>query len=611
MTLSTVPPAPRWQPRLVAAPAGQVADGQVAGDPRLERLLQAVGALSWSLDPCTLRILDVDGDVRAVLGRSAGALLGSDAGWLAVAHPDDRAHVGRALASLPADGGNLVHRTIADECSVRWLRSVVDPTVDPSGTVVRIDGVTTDVTERIEREAQLRGTVGFLHRISEVTGVGGWEIDLDTGQAAWTPTTRRILGAPADHEPSPRELRDTLVPGEHRDRLLAAVGRCVAVGAPWDLEVEVQTCGGVRRWVRVLGRGVRDEPGDGPAPRVRRLEGAVQDIDAQVRATRDLAASEERLKLVLRGSDDGWWDWDLDAGTVFYSPRWYGMLGYAPGELPATPELLLELLHPEDRPRVETTLTAALTGELETYEIEFRLRHKDGHDVPVRSRGFVRRDPEPSRIAGTNVDLTAQKRAEARQAALYRDLQRANVELQRQATVDGLTEVANRRRFDTVLEQVWQRACGDHLPISLLLCDVDHFKVYNDHHGHPAGDRALIAVAAVIRGAVRGAGDLVARYGGEEFAVLLPGTGSVEAQRIAQRIRDDLDALALPHPHSPVRGQVTLCIGVASLRPTPGSWSQTLITRADDALLRAKRDGRDRIVLAGAGDGPSGSRGAS
>ncbi len=142
---------------------------------------------------------------------------------------------------------------------------------------------------------------------------------------------------------------------------------------------------------------------------------ADDDISELKRAKDALAASETRLSLVLKGSNDGWWDWDLVAGQLFYSPRWWAMLGYVPDELPADQALWVRLMHPDDVERVQRLLGDLLAHGPDTAEVEFRLRHKDGHYVPVLSRGHIVRGPDgqPWRLSGANTDLTARHQAEA------------------------------------------------------------------------------------------------------------------------------------------------------------------------------------------------------
>ncbi len=164
------------------------------------------------------------------------------------------------------------------------------------------------------------------------------------------------------------------------------------------------------------------------------------------------------------------------------------------------------------------------------------------------------------------------------------------------ARIDGLTQIANRRRFDEYLLQEWGRHVRIQQPLSLLICDVDHFKLYNDRCGHQAGDECLKSVAKAINQCFR-TGDLVARYGGEEFAMVLPHTNCAGAVRVAERVRSAVAAAGLPHAASPVCGQVTLSIGVACRTPQPrdAADSRTLIEEADRNLYLAKHRGRNRV----------------
>ena len=183
------------------------------------------------------------------------------------------------------------------------------------------------------------------------------------------------------------------------------------------------------------------------------------------------------------------------------------------------------------------------------------------------------------------------------QAELYQQLQNANQTLQRLASLDGLTQVANRRRFDEYIQQEWRRLSRENLPLSLILCDVDFFKLYNDKYGHLAGDFCLQQVASAIGSAVKRPADLVARYGGEEFAVILPNTISQGAIHVAKSIRQKVRDLAIAHGGSQISQFVTLSLGVAGTFPNPASSPAKLIAAADMALYEAKNQGRDRLVL--------------
>lgn len=163
------------------------------------------------------------------------------------------------------------------------------------------------------------------------------------------------------------------------------------------------------------------------------------------------------------------------------------------------------------------------------------------------------------------------------------------------ALIDGLTQIANRRRFDEAIALEWERHLTSQQPLALLLCDVDHFKLFNDHGGHQVGDHCLQTIAACLSASFRPQ-DIVARYGGEEFAVLLPNTREVAAFRAAQRARTAIEILAIPHPASPTSPTVTLSIGVAAaVCDGPISSPDELIAAADKHLYLAKQTGRNRV----------------
>ncbi|MBW4692017.1 MAG: diguanylate cyclase [Lyngbya sp. HA4199-MV5] len=177
-------------------------------------------------------------------------------------------------------------------------------------------------------------------------------------------------------------------------------------------------------------------------------------------------------------------------------------------------------------------------------------------------------------------------------------LELENRTLQHLATSDTLTKIANRHHFDQYLDYEWHRSARTQSSLALILCDVDFFKRFNDHYGHQAGDNCLMLVAAAIKGAVKRPADLVARYGGEEFVVILPDTDVKGAVEVAERIRAQVKALAISHAQSTVAQTVSLSLGVVSTIPHSQGAAATLIATADQALYRAKAEGRDRSVVA-------------
>ena len=172
----------------------------------------------------------------------------------------------------------------------------------------------------------------------------------------------------------------------------------------------------------------------------------------------------------------------------------------------------------------------------------------------------------------------------------------ANRELERLSSLDGLTGIANRRYFDTMFGREWRRALRETEPISLIMCDVDYFKLYNDSYGHQPGDECLKLVASTLAAAMQRPADLVARYGGEEFVILLPGTHARGAINIAERARQAVLALQLPHEASTVHDCVTLSMGAATMVPMLKHSPDERLLAAEKALYQAKDQGRNRVI---------------
>ncbi|MDP5338247.1 MAG: PleD family two-component system response regulator [Nodularia sp. (in: cyanobacteria)] len=182
------------------------------------------------------------------------------------------------------------------------------------------------------------------------------------------------------------------------------------------------------------------------------------------------------------------------------------------------------------------------------------------------------------------------------QAQVYKQLEAANLALQHLANVDGLTGLANRRRFDYYLNTQWINSAQEQSPLSLILCDIDFFKFYNDQYGHPAGDICICKVGNLLNDKARKHQDLVARYGGEEFAVIMPYADVSGAFYVARAIQTGVNNLQIAHTASTISQYVTMSMGVATMNPTWESSPSNLIMAADQALYQAKKQGRNRIV---------------
>ena len=196
-------------------------------------------------------------------------------------------------------------------------------------------------------------------------------------------------------------------------------------------------------------------------------------------------------------------------------------------------------------------------------------------------------------------ELTAKLEIElAERRRISEELAKANQKLQRLAILDGLTKIPNRRRFDEVLAREWRRQFREEKPLSLILCDIDYFKRYNDTYGHQAGDECLRQIAQVVANAARRPGDLAARYGGEEFAIILPETDADGAMHVARLLQNEVRNLKIIHEQSEVSRYVTLSIGVFCVIPKPGTSPDFLIRSADLALYQVKEQGRNAVIFA-------------
>jgi len=188
-------------------------------------------------------------------------------------------------------------------------------------------------------------------------------------------------------------------------------------------------------------------------------------------------------------------------------------------------------------------------------------------------------------------DITERKRNEEA-------LKRANRKLEKLATIDGLTQLANRRTFDITLEKEWRRMRRSRQPLSVILSDIDYFKRFNDHYGHQEGDDCLKAVAGGIKNCLHRPADLAARYGGEEFVVVLPNTPSDGAKYVAETIRAAIAALQYAHARSEVEAFVTLSLGVATIVPSSeDADAEDLVKMADKALYESKEAGRNLVTV--------------
>lgn len=287
--------------------------------------------------------------------------------------------------------------------------------------------------------------------------------------------------------------------------------------------------------------------------------------------------------------------WKIDWETLrfaYIGPQIEELLGWAPQSW-ATVQDWADRMHPEDRSWVFDFCVAQSQAGVD-HEADYRALRKDGEYVWIRDVVHVVRNPDgsPNALIGFMFDISERKRTEERLLDMQRELEELSFK-------DGLTGVANRRRFDMIVENEWRDAVAGRQAISVVVLDIDFFKQYNDHYGHLEGDECLKRVAAALAGIVRSPRDLLCRFGGEEFVLLLPGTDEATAMALAWRCLDLVDKALIPHAGVGSGKRLTLSAGVHTTVPMERDEVLPFIAVADRRLYLAKERGRARVVADG------------
>lgn len=325
-----------------------------------------------------------------------------------------------------------------------------------------------------------------------------------------------------------------------------------------------------------------------------------EDITEQRAAVEALRRSEEKLRalftsmtdIILVIREDG--SLEEVAPTASDLIRKKGTSGRSLADLfpEEQTEFFLQAIRKALHQQPYITLEYSIVVEGMERWYEARLSAISSSTVLFISRDATERVLAQRALHAANIEL--ERRVEER----TRELQVLNQRLREIATKDELTGIANRRLFNEALDSEIRRARRDKRSLSLLLCDVDHFKKYNDRYGHQAGDECLKRIGRLLSSLFRRAGELPARYGGEEFAVILPGTDAYQAILMAEKLRAEVEAMHIPHEASETSPWVTLSIGVVSVQPKARHNAAFFITEADKALYRSKNEGRNRVTVA-------------
>lgn len=354
-------------------------------------------------------------------------------GWLKQIHPDDRlgtaaAWHGAIAAGVPFDGEFRIHR---HDQSYRWFRARAVPQRDEHGRIIRWLGSAADIEEQkqardilhdanrkleervVERTEALRESEAQLRAIIEAEPACVKMLDASCRLLDMNLSGLVLIEADSLEQVRGLSVLELILPAHHQAFLEGI--RAVLSGETVLQVFEIQGLRGTRRWMEQRAVAMKGDHHHGPP----RIIAITHDITDRLREQRQLRESEERLHLALRASRDAHWDWDLLTEQRYFSPRYWEMLGYSLSEAVLPEQAWSQLVHPDDRSLAEQTLQESLLGGVSSYEVEFRLRHKQGHYVPVLSRGLIERDGFGGaiRVAGVNSDLTDRHRAEAEKRA--------------------------------------------------------------------------------------------------------------------------------------------------------------------------------------------------
>ncbi|MFM7191360.1 MAG: PAS domain-containing protein, partial [Microcystaceae cyanobacterium] len=320
-------------------------------------------------------------------------------------------------------------KIIRGDGSLGYIFSKGQPVWNDQQEVIALQGVLMDVTDRkLAEEALQQNEARFQKLAATLPGILFTVVQSPNGTIRFSycsPLIQSILGITVEQVlADSRSLLDRIHPQDF-PRYRRTIQDCIAQLSPFNLDLRMQLPTGQWQWLRVSAQPEYLDQGDIA------WYGVSLDITAQKQAEAERDELQERLSLVLQGSNDGWWDWNMVTQEIYISPRWWQMVGYEPGEL--DPESWYDLIHPEDLPNVQTTLNAFLANTTQQFcEIEYRLRHKQGHDVPVFSRGLTIRDDQgnPLRNVGTNTDLSVLKQKEQQLQDALAALQELNQQLE-------------------------------------------------------------------------------------------------------------------------------------------------------------------------------------
>lgn len=511
---------------------------------------------------------------------------------------------------------------------VKYQRLTLSPQYE-GDRVAGLFWVLNDITAHRHTSELLNTETNFFRHSLEAAAVGIWDWDFAKDEIMWSPPQEKLFGMMPGSFDGQSDSFWTLVEARDREQLKAAIDQATQPKQSFAAEFRVVWPDDTHRWLSQRGQVIRDEQG-----KALRMVGVTFDVTVQKAVEAKLREQVEREHLIAKISQEinraeavnELLPQIIEEARQFLGidrlilidlrEQTAGKVAFESHSSEVGAMLAWKIRHPwalktaflnKCRQGHPIAISNVSTLSLDRAELDFLAFFQIAAELTVplldnqklrgllsaQSRSPYDWQPEDQRLLETLGTLISSALQRER---LHRRLTRANQKLQRFAYLDGLTQVANRRRFEQFINHEWRRLMREQAPLALIMADIDQFKAYNDIYGHQMGDECLRRVAGTLRSAVQRPADIVARYGGEEFAIVLPNTDLEGAETVAEKLRLRVKAQKIPHQGSTSEPIVTLSLGLAVTCPHPLQTPHDLIKAADTALYQAKAAGRDRVA---------------
>lgn len=505
--------------------------------------------------------------------------------WSLLLHPDDLARVQHAVTEQLASGGQFLSEFRYRTAGQQWLWIQARGRVmsrDPAGRPLFMTGTHAEIEDQSTALELATNVNERFRKIAEnVPGVLYQYQQWPDGRGAFpfaTPGIEDIYGLAPEAVMNNAELVFERIHPQDLTWVRDSIARSMADLSPWLSEYRVCLQNGRCIWVE--GHASPERQADGSTL----WHGYIRDVTDRKELEYQLQTEHKRLENIIHGTDVGTWEWNVQTGETRFNERWAQIIGYRLEELqPVSIETWLRFAHPDDLVQSGIELERHFNGEIDTYDQEARMRHKDGHWVWVLDRGRIitwTEDGKPEWMAGTHLEITSRKNATEQLSTL--------------AYFDTLTGLPRRALLADRLKQAITQASRRRTRFAVLFIDLDEFKPVNDGFGHEAGDAVLVAVAERMKTSLR-AGDTLARKGGDEFVALLVDLKQDDdAIMMVERL---LSLIHLPVPFEGRDLQVSASIGITYF-PQGGEVSaEELVRQADMAMYKAKQSGKHRFAI--------------